>query len=164
MGNSDNKGQSSHSDKGNHNSSKNENTRSETFKEPEKEKHEPEKKIHEQKEEESNSNTEVGKSLGGFANINPCGLYIEHTTHGDYNIGISADKSISKGNSYKSSGTYAELTFNKKEGFSVGAGVCYENGHSVSKNINIKGVKVEVGSYESNYAANEKFRKDLCCN
>ena len=157
MGNSNDKGQSSHSNKSNHNSSKNTNTRSETFKEPKKEKHEPEKKIHEQKEEKSKSNTEVGKSIGGHISTKLCGLYVEGTTHGDINIGISADKTISKGNSYQSTGSYAELTFNKKEGFSVGGGVCAENGCSVSKKINVKGVKVDVGSYESNYVAEEKF-------
>ena len=164
MGNSNNKDQSSHSNKDNHNSSENKNTRSETFKEPIKEKHEPEKKIHEQKKEKSKSNTEIGKALGGYGSINICGLYAEHTTHDDYNIGFSADKSISKGNSYQSSGSYAELTFNKKEGFSVGAGAFAENGHKISKKINVKGAKVEVGSYESNYVAEDKFRKNLCCN
>lgn len=120
--------------------------------------------INKEPEEKQESNIEKGRAYGAEAGINLCGLYCEKTSHGDYNVGVSYNKSMNKGNFSVSSGSYAEITYNKDDGFTYGAGVSVDNSRSISKNVKIKGVKVEAGVYESDYVSEDKVRKNLCCN
>ena len=50
-------------------------------------------------------------------------LLYRKISHGDYNIGISYEKSREKGIYYVSTWTYVEITYNKDNGFSVGGEV-----------------------------------------
>ena len=111
------------------------------------------------KEDNKNSNLENGRSYGGEARIGLCGCYAEKTSHGDYNIGIDYSKSIDKGIHSFGSGGYLELTYNKDDGVSFGAGFSVER----SSSLKFKGKPVQAGIYESDYSSEDKIRKHLCC-
>lgn len=105
--------------------------------------------------DETNSNkkdeekkVETGESIG----ISCCGIcYAEKTSDGDYNVGVSLENPISKGISNCSPGAYAELTYNRDDGFSIGCGTSFETGFSL-------GIKNQGEIYQSNYAASDYSR------
>ena len=116
------------------------------------------------KEKDIPSSIESSRAIGAEVKVNSlCSCYAEKTMNGDYNIGISCDKSLNKGKISFSNGTYAEVTYNKEDGLSVGCGVSAERSVSASIPLNINKVKADLSVYESDYTSEDKYRKNLCC-
>ena len=117
------------------------------------------------------SGTAYGAELNAnICRCNPClgfecggGCYVEKTTNGDYNVGVKMSVSKDKGKNTFSAGPYAELTYNKDNGFSVGGGISAEKSVSVSKEVDINGIPSKIGFYKSNYIQQDLYRKHLCC-
>ena len=114
-------------------------------------------------QEGKSPNMEKGRAYGCGCTIGKFSCYAEKTSEGDYNAGLSISKSIDKGPNSFSSGAYTEITYNKEDGISFGCGYSNEISNSVSKQINAKGVKMDLEVYKSDYASEDKIRKHLCC-
>ena len=112
-------------------------------------------------QEEKSSNMEKGRAFGCGCTIGKFSCYAEKTSEGDYNAGLSYSKSIDKGPNSFSTGTYTEITYNQEDGISFGCGYSNEISTSVSKQINAKGVNLEI--YKSDYDSEDIIRKHLCC-
>ncbi len=84
---------------------------------------------------------------GGF-HLGP--FYIEQTSNGDINLGISVGPSGGEG-IVGGGEAYAEITFNPKDGFSCGAGVSAEIGEGFNCGSGIKGLSA--GTYITNYSS-----------
>ena len=82
---------------------------------------------------------------GGF-HIGP--FYIEQTSNGDINFGVSIGPSGGEG-VVGGGEAYAEITFNPEDGFSAGAGVSGEVGEGFNYGPGIKGLSA--GSYVTKY-------------
>ena len=91
--------------------------------------------------------TESGVSTG--VNFGP--LYIEETSNGDYNLGLSLGLQVGEGLSGGAS-AYAEVTYNEKDGFSTGYGTCAEGGLQVG----ITPVRsASIGAYSTGYVCRD---------
>ena len=88
--------------------------------------------------------TEIGTCTG--IHIGP--FYYETTSNGDINIGISFGPSGGEG-AVGGAEVYGEISFNPKEGFSVGGGVSGEAGVGCNLGPAIK--DLSAGVYTTNY-------------
>ena len=84
---------------------------------------------------------------GGF-HIGP--FYIEQTSNGDTNIGISFGPSGGEG-VVGGGEAYAEITFNPKDGLWAGAGVSAEIGEGFNYGPGVKGLSA--GTYVTSYTS-----------
>ena len=79
-------------------------------------------------------------------------VYFEHTSNGDYNVGVSFGPSGGQG-VVGGSEVYAEVTYNSNEGFSAGYGVNVEAGAGVNVGPGIKGLSG--GVYSTSYISKD---------